>query len=55
MFFIHPCNTADALGRIVGERKIDSVEYLLIWLGLVGSCVDLCVPSELAERLMRKT
>lgn len=55
MFFVHPCNTADAIGSIVEERKIEAVEYLLVWIGLVGSCVDLCVTSELAERLMRKT
>ncbi|KAK9561972.1 hypothetical protein V6Z88_003507 [Aspergillus fumigatus] len=33
-FFVHPCNTADAMMRIAGWRKITAETYLLIWLGL---------------------
>ncbi|KAL9112386.1 MAG: hypothetical protein Q9227_003228 [Pyrenula ochraceoflavens] len=48
-FFIHPCNTADAL-RELGSDGIHSPEhYLLLWLGLVGPCVGLHVPSKLLE------
>jgi ubiquitin-like-conjugating enzyme ATG10 len=32
---------------IVGDRDIDPEDYLLIWLGLVGNCVNLSVPSRL--------
>lgn len=32
---------------IVGDRDIDPEAYLLIWLGLVGNCVNLSVPSRL--------
>ena len=34
--------------EILGGRTVDAFEYLLIWLGLVGSCVGLYVPKELA-------
>ncbi|KAL8791291.1 MAG: hypothetical protein Q9195_005980 [Heterodermia aff. obscurata] len=47
-FFIHPCNTAEAMRELLGGRDVKALEYLLIWLGLVGSCVGLFVPKELA-------
>ena len=47
-FFIHPCNTAEAMGELLRGRVVGAFEYLLIWLGLVGSCVGLYVPKELA-------
>lgn len=38
---------------IVGDRDIDPEAYLLLWLGLVGNCVNLSVPSRLlAEKDM---
>lgn len=44
-FFIHPCNTATALSRVVEEGKVPNViEYLMLWLGIVGGCVGLSVP-----------
>lgn len=46
-FFVHPCNTADAMMRIAGWRKITAETYLLIWLGLVGNCVGLRLPCEI--------
>ncbi|KAJ5408292.1 hypothetical protein N7509_002175 [Penicillium cosmopolitanum] len=46
-FFVHPCNTADAMGRIADARTVTPETYLLIWLGLVGQCVSLHVPREL--------
>ena len=47
-FFVHPCNTAEAMGELLRARAVGAVEYLLIWLGLVGSCVGLFVPKEIA-------
>ncbi|KAG7007199.1 hypothetical protein G7Y79_00011g030970 [Physcia stellaris] len=47
-FFIHPCNTAEAMGELLRGRAVGAFEYLLIWLGLVGSCVGLFVPKEFA-------
>lgn len=44
-FFIHPCQTKEAMEPFdCGVR-----DYLIVWLGLVGSCVGLWVPRELAE------
>ncbi|KAL1993024.1 hypothetical protein VTN49DRAFT_3781 [Thermomyces lanuginosus] len=46
-YFVHPCNTAKAMRDIVGDRNVGPEEYLLIWLGLVGNCVKLSIPSQL--------
>lgn len=47
VYFVHPCNTSDAL-RDVGDGRVPTVEsYLPLWLGLVGNCVNLHLPSEL--------
>ncbi|KAL1972414.1 hypothetical protein VTN31DRAFT_6828 [Thermomyces dupontii] len=46
-YFVHPCNTANAMRDIVGDRNVGPEEYLLIWLGLVGNCVNLSIPSQL--------
>ncbi|KAJ5834293.1 hypothetical protein N7447_000319 [Penicillium robsamsonii] len=46
-FFIHPCNTADAMANIADAQSVTPGSYLLIWLGLVGHCVNLHVPREL--------
>ncbi|KAL2215662.1 hypothetical protein M432DRAFT_138980 [Thermoascus aurantiacus ATCC 26904] len=43
-YFVHPCNTADAMKDIGGGRDITPETYLLMWLGLVGNCVNLHVP-----------
>ncbi|KAL4812226.1 hypothetical protein BDW67DRAFT_129299 [Aspergillus spinulosporus] len=46
-FFVHPCNTADAMRDIASEHDISPEAYLIIWLGLVGSSVRLQLSSEL--------
>ncbi|PHH88676.1 hypothetical protein CDD83_7244 [Cordyceps sp. RAO-2017] len=43
-FFIHPCLLGDALSGFACSRE----DYLMIWLGLVGGCVGLWVPKEMA-------
>ncbi|KAJ5894400.1 Atg10p [Penicillium taxi] len=45
-FFIHPCNTAEAMAQIAGQNVTPGL-YLLLWLGLVGHCVNLHVPREM--------
>ncbi|EPS27564.1 hypothetical protein POX_e06529 [Penicillium oxalicum] len=47
-FFVHPCNTADAMTHVAHERGITGETYLLVWLGLVGQSVNLHVPREIA-------
>ncbi|KAL4996846.1 hypothetical protein BDV10DRAFT_195624 [Aspergillus recurvatus] len=46
-FFVHPCNTADAMRDIASEHGISPEAYLIIWLGLVGTSVGLQLSSEL--------
>ncbi|KAL2003451.1 hypothetical protein VTN02DRAFT_3762 [Thermoascus thermophilus] len=46
-YFVHPCNTADALRDVGAGRDITPETYLLLWLGLIGNCVNLHVPREL--------
>lgn len=38
-FCVHPCNTPEALGEIIGTRQVSPLEYMQIWLGLVGPAV----------------
>ncbi|KAK4199144.1 hypothetical protein QBC40DRAFT_228659 [Triangularia verruculosa] len=43
-FFIHPC----LLGEAMSTFDCSKEDYLMVWLGLVGGCVGLWVPSEMA-------
>ncbi|KAJ5084332.1 hypothetical protein NUU61_008911 [Penicillium alfredii] len=45
-FFVHPCNTANAMAHTADAQSVTPAIYLLIWLGLVGHCVNLHVPRE---------
>ena len=46
-FFVHPCNTADALREVIDTRQISSLDYMLLWLGLVGNHVGLDLPKNI--------
>ncbi|KAF3394358.1 hypothetical protein F1880_005390 [Penicillium rolfsii] len=46
-FFVHPCNTADAMAQVADGQSVTTGTYLLIWLGLVGQSVNLHVPREM--------
>lgn len=46
-YFVHPCNTAEAMREVIGSRIVSPLEYLQIWIGQVGSCVGLYLPSQL--------
>ncbi|KAK6198339.1 hypothetical protein LQW54_010362 [Pestalotiopsis sp. IQ-011] len=43
-FFVHPCLLGDAMAGFDCPKE----DYLMVWLGLVGGCVGLWVPKELA-------
>ncbi|KAL2168484.1 hypothetical protein VTG60DRAFT_7220 [Thermothelomyces hinnuleus] len=43
-FFIHPCLIGEAMEKIDCSKE----NYLMVWLGLVGGCVGLWVPPEMA-------
>ncbi|KAB8070683.1 autophagy-related protein Atg10 [Aspergillus leporis] len=46
-FFVHPCNTADAMSQIAGRQHVTPEAYLIIWLGMVGNRLSLHLPHEL--------
>ncbi|KKA26125.1 hypothetical protein TD95_004831 [Thielaviopsis punctulata] len=46
-FFIHPCLLGDAMNGFA--EKCTRENYLMLWLGLVGGCVGLWVPKEMAQ------
>ncbi|EED20370.1 conserved hypothetical protein [Talaromyces stipitatus ATCC 10500] len=46
-YFVHPCNTASAMKAIAGDKNIEPEDYLPTWLGLVGGCINLSLPSRL--------
>jgi ubiquitin-like-conjugating enzyme ATG10 len=43
-FFTHPCQTKEAMENF----DCQMANYLMVWLGLVGDCVGLWVPPEMA-------
>ncbi|KAK4186454.1 hypothetical protein QBC35DRAFT_554057 [Podospora australis] len=44
-FFVHPCLLGEAMSRFDCSKE----NYLMVWLGLVGGCVGLWVPTEMAQ------
>ncbi|KAI2872812.1 hypothetical protein CBS76997_10858 [Aspergillus niger] len=46
-FFVHPCQTTDAMRHIAGQLCLTPEIYLIIWLGLVGNRLGLQLPKEL--------
>ncbi|KEF52017.1 uncharacterized protein A1O9_12007, partial [Exophiala aquamarina CBS 119918] len=45
-FFIHPCNTPEALSVLADGAALIPEDYLILWLGLIGSAVGLHIPSQ---------
>ncbi|KAI2776954.1 hypothetical protein F4815DRAFT_483012 [Daldinia loculata] len=43
-FFVHPCAIGDAMAGFDCAKQ----DYLMVWLGLVGGCVGLWVPQQMA-------
>ncbi|KAI5864996.1 hypothetical protein GGS23DRAFT_403486 [Durotheca rogersii] len=43
-FFVHPCVLGDAMTGFDCPKE----DYLMVWLGLVGGCVGLWVPRQMA-------
>lgn len=48
VFFVHPCNTAAALEESASESEPSPLQYMLQWFGVIGACVGLQIPLELA-------
>lgn len=43
-FFVHPCNTAEAIRNMGQSVQINATNYLQAWLGFVGPAVGLHLP-----------
>jgi ubiquitin-like-conjugating enzyme ATG10 len=43
-FFVHPCRLGEAMANFDSPKE----DYISVWLGLVGQCVGLWVPPEMA-------
>jgi len=56
-FWVHPCNTAEAMRVITRSIKeeITPLEYLMIWVGLVGAAVGLTLPKEMVAKKLAST
>ncbi|KAK7532147.1 uncharacterized protein J3D65DRAFT_594805 [Phyllosticta citribraziliensis] len=50
VFFVHPCNTAEALEAAASTFNPSPLEYLQLWFGVVGACVGLDFPLALASQ-----
>ena len=50
-YFVHPCKTQEAMAAISGGRQLEPLEYLIMWLGIVGPSVGLSLPVELAAAM----
>lgn len=54
-YFVHPCRTQNVMGPLLeggGDCEFgarDSVEYLMLWLGVIGASVGLSVPMRVAK------
>lgn len=48
-FFVHPCFLAEGMEKFNCSKD----DYLLVWMGLVGGCVGLWVPSAMALEIPR--
>lgn len=49
VYFVHPCRTQEAMRSLLAGREVTAIEYLLLWLGLVGGSVGLNVPVRLMQ------
>ncbi|KAF2876490.1 hypothetical protein BDV95DRAFT_560838 [Massariosphaeria phaeospora] len=53
VFFIHPCQTAAVLEASVGAKDITPIEYLMLFIGAIGSYVGLIVPLRIVQDNVR--
>ena len=51
-FWVHPCNSPEAIRNVLGGIKgqVSAVEYLMLWIGVVGSAVGLSLPKEMVPK-----
>lgn len=51
-YFVHPCQTAQAMADSLGKKAATPEEYLMVWMGMIGGSVGLNVPVEMARYLL---
>jgi ubiquitin-like-conjugating enzyme ATG10 len=44
-FFVHPCNTAEAMRHVTADDSVPVSDYLFLWMGIISSSVGLTTPS----------
>ena len=51
-FWVHPCNSAEAVGVVLGnvEGKNKPLEYLMVWIGIVGAVIGFNLPHALVAK-----
>ena len=47
-YFVHPCQTAEAVQTVVGAQTLGPLEHILLWLGVIGGSVGLNMPVDMA-------
>lgn len=55
-YFVHPCRTQEALAPFLRDPRPDGgaqkpLDYLMLWLGVIGASVGLSVPVNVARLL----
>ncbi|KAF2168828.1 hypothetical protein M409DRAFT_20844 [Zasmidium cellare ATCC 36951] len=53
-YFVHPCRTREALEPALQGKTVKPAEYVMLWLGTIGSSVGLDISLPLAMRLGRE-
>lgn len=59
-YFVHPCRTQEVMAPLLEGREDpksnagDPVEYLMLWLGVIGASVGLNVPVRVAKEFAEK-
>jgi ubiquitin-like-conjugating enzyme ATG10 len=54
-FFIHPCQTQTAMASLHIDQFGQPDDYLLAWIGMIGSTVGLSVPLQMASQSVEGT
>jgi len=49
VFFIHPCQTADAISHVAEGKSVPTEDYLLLWMGIIGASVGLNAPLSMVS------
>lgn len=50
VYFVHPCNTQEAMRAVCGGVRPDPLIYILRWIGCLGAVVGLALPTDLFGR-----